>query len=124
MSAHLSACPHPAPLAGAPAGSVGRAWTWVKALLAAPGPVHWALPPACATSLHPRQGSTLQVTAGQVWVTLRGVSWPEVPAHDSASRDSGDYFLQAGDCLQVAAGQHLVLEAAGSARVQGVLSRA
>ena len=124
MSAHLSACPHPVPLAGAPAGSVGRAWTRIKTLLAAPAPVQWAVPVAGAVSLFPQQCSTLKVAAGQAWVTLRVESGSAVPAHDSASRDSGDYFLQVGDSLQVAAGQHVVLEAAGSARVQGVLSRA
>lgn len=125
MSVHLSVCPHPVPLAGATSGWVGRAWTRVKTLLAAPDPVQWALPPACATSLYPQQGSTLRVTAGQAWVTLRGAALPAlVPGHDSASRDSGDYFLQAGDSLPVAAGQHLVVEAASAARVQGVLVRA
>jgi hypothetical protein len=96
----------------------------VTTLLAAPGPVQWVVPDAGAISLFPRQCSALKVTAGQAWVTLRGESGPAVQGLDSASRDSGDYFLQTGDSLHVAAGQHLVLEAAGSARVQGVLSRA
>lgn len=124
MSVHLSACPHPVSMAGAPAGLVGRAWACVTTLLAAPDPVQWALPPSGVASLYPQQGSTLQVTAGHAWVTLRGTSWPAAQGHDSASRDSGDYFLQAGDSMSVAAGQHLVLEAAGLVRVQGILSRA
>ena len=126
MSVHLSVCPHCTPLAGAPAGWAGRAWTRLQPLLAAPEPVQWALPPARATSLYPQQVSTFSVTAGQAWVTLRGAALPAssvVPGHDSASRDSGDYFLQAGDSLPVAAGQHLVMEAAGSAWVQGVWFR-
>ena len=127
MSVHLPVCPHRLPLAGAPAGLLGRAWTQAQTLLAAPGPVQWALPPACATSLYPQQGSTLKVTAGLAWVTLRGatrLAGSTAVAHDSASRNSGDYFLRAGDSLLVAAGQHLVLEAAGPAWVQGVLVRA
>ena len=107
-----------------PAASAGGLWARVKNLLAAPGPVHWALPPECASSFRPLHSSLLQVTAGQAWVTLRGASALALLDHDSASLDSGDYFLQAGDSLRVAAGQHLVLEAAGLARVQGVLSRA
>ena len=124
MSVRLSVCPHSVPLAGAPAGSVGRAWTRFKTLLAAPGPVQWALPPVGAASLYPQQGSTLQVTTGQAWVTLRGGSVSALQGHDSASRDSGDYFLQAGDTLPVAAGQHVVVEATSAAPVRGAFVRA
>ena len=127
MSVHLPACPHRVLLTGAPAGWLGRAWAQAQTLLAAPGPVQWALPPACATSLYPQQGSILKVTTGLAWVTLRGatrLAGSTAAAHDSAPRDSGDYFLHAGDSLPVAAGQHLVLEAAGPAWVQGVLVRA
>ena len=104
MSVQLSVCPHPVPLAARPAGWVGRAWARLQTLLAAPGPVQWALPPACATSLYPQQVSVLTVTGGQAWVTLRGGSVSALQGHDSASRDSGDHFLQAGDTLPVAAG--------------------
>ncbi len=70
----------------------------------------------------------LQLHTGAVWVTQRGVmprrAWPET---DSASTDSGDVFLRAGQCLPVSAGQHLVLESADTAQqglVSGVLVRA
>ena len=45
-------------------------------------------------------------------------AWPET---DSASTDSGDVFLRAGQCLPVSAGQRLVLESADTAQ-QGLVS--
>ena len=70
----------------------------------------------------------LQLHTGAVWVTQRGVmprrAWPET---DSASTDSGDVFLQAGQCLQVSAGQYLVLQGADTPQqglVNGMLVRA
>jgi hypothetical protein len=77
-------------------------------------------------SLHPKQPGTLMVSAGQVWVTLCHES---VPAHadattqDGASRDSGDHFLQAGDSLSIAAGQHVVVQAVGMLAARGFLQR-
>ena len=75
-----------------------------------------------------RRGSLLQLHTGAVWVTPCGVmprrAWPET---DSASTDSGDVFLQAGQCLPVSAGQHLVPQSADTAQqglVSGVLVRA
>ena len=64
----------------------------------------------------------LQLHTSVVWVTPCGVmprrAWPET---DSASTDSGDVFLRAGQCLPVSAGQHLVLESADTAQ-QGLVS--
>jgi hypothetical protein len=124
MSVRLSVCPPSVPLSCAPEPWAGVVWARVQKLLARPAPAQWVLPLAGAISLHPRQCSTLTVAAGQAWVTLRGAPALErstVAAHDSASHDSGDYFLMAGDRLAVAAGQHVVLEAAGSVPVRGIL---
>ena len=69
-----------------------------------------------------RRGSVLQLHTSVVWVTPCGVmprrAWPET---DSASTDSGDVFLRAGQCLPVSAGQRLVLESADTAQ-QGLVS--
>ena len=91
-------------------------------------PAFWQLQSGQALSLRVRRGSVLQLHTGAVWVTQRGVmprrAWLET---DSASTDSGDVFLRAGQCLPVSAGQHLVLESADTAQqglVSGVLVRA
>ena len=87
-------------------------------------PAFWQLQTGQALSLRVRRGSVLQLHTGAVWVTQRGVmprrAWPEI---DSASTDSGDVFLRAGQCLPVSAGQHLVLESADTAQ-QGLVSGA
>lgn len=127
MSVRLSVCPSSLPLPGTPRPWAGGVWARVQKLLARPAPVQWALPLCGAISLYPRQRSTLTVAGGQAWVTLRGSAGQECSVthgHDSASCDSEDYFLRAGDSLAVAAGQHVVLEAAGSAPVRGILDTA
>ena len=74
------------------------------------------------------RGSVLQLHSSAIWVTPCGVmprrAWPET---DSASTDSGDVFLQAGQCLPVSAGQYLVLQGADTPQqglVNGMLVRA
>lgn len=119
MAVPMSVCPHGTP----PVGWAGRIGVRIQALLAAPAPVQWEVPVSGVLSLLVSQRSVLKVSAGQTWVTLRGPPPPCTAGHDSASRDSGDYFLQAGESLPVAAGQHLVLECVGSARGQGLLVR-
>ena len=93
-------------------------------------PAFWQLETGQALSLRVRRGSLLQLHTGAVWVTQCGVmpsrAWPETYSA-SASTDSGDAFLRAGQCLLVSAGQHLVLECADTAQqglVTGVLVRA
>ncbi len=56
-----------------------------------------------AISLRPRQAGMLRLTQGRVWATLDG-------PRQGAGNESGDHFLQSGQCLRVGAGQHLVLE--------------
>lgn len=48
-------------------------------------------------SMQAESAETLQVTSGRVWVTISG--------------QSDDYWLNAGDYLNVAAGSRMVLEA-------------
>ena len=64
----------------------------------------------------------LQLHTSAVWVTPCGVmprrAWPET---DSASTNSGDVFLRAGQCLPVSAGQRLVVARAAPAQ-QGLVS--
>lgn len=61
------------------------------------------LAPGQALSIRPRHASTLQVAAGQVWVTFDG------PHHGHAN-NLGDHVLQAGQMLAVPAGQRVVVE--------------
>ena len=91
-------------------------------------PAFWQLQTGQALSLRVRRGSVLPLRTGAVWVTQCSVmprrAWPET---DSACTDSGDVFLQAGQCLPVSAGQHLVPQSADTAQqglVSGVLVRA
>lgn len=125
MFVPIFACSPAMPRAGALRGWAARQVMRLHAVLAPPGPTPWTLAPRCAASWHPPRCSTLTVTAGQAWVTLRA-PLPRGGAitgeHDSASRDSGDYFLQAGDSLPVAAGQHVVLEVAGVAYAEGFVA--
>ena len=93
-----------------------------------PPPAFWQLQTGQALSLRVRRGSVLPLHTGAVWVTQCGVmprrAWPET---DSASTDSGDVFLQAGQCLPVSAGQYLVLQGADTPQqglVNGMLVRA
>lgn len=60
-----------------------------------------------AVSLAPQSAMTLRIAEGQAWVTLgQGVG------------DSTDVFLCAGQSLQVAAGQSVVMEPLGGRRLQ------
>ena len=65
----------------------------------------WKLTPGRALSLHPRQHSVLEIAQGRVWVTVSASPSASEPGRDA------DQVLQAGDRLNVAAGQHLVMEA-------------
>ena len=70
------------------------------------------LKPGQAVSLTPRKAMALRVAEGQAWVTLD--DGPHGTSRDSA----GDVFLQAGQTLWVAAGQHAVVETLGNQRLQ------
>jgi len=72
----------------------------------------FTLQPGTAASLKPRTAMALRVAEGQAWVTLDD-------GPHGASRDcAGDVFLQAGQTLWVAAGQHAVVETLGNQRLQ------
>ncbi len=66
----------------------------------------------CAHSLRPRAPMALRIASGRVWVTMDG--GPD-GACDLAA---GDIFLQAGQTLWIAAGQHAVIEPLGKEPVQ------
>lgn len=70
--------------------------------------VCWKLMPGRTISLRPRQAGVLRIEQGQIWATVDGS--PRVPANEL-----GDHFLQAGQQLEVRAGQHLVFEPYGAA---------
>ncbi len=57
-----------------------------------------------AWTLQPRHPAELQVSQGRIWATLDG-------PHAGPANDWGDLVLQAGDRLQVRAGQRVVIEA-------------
>lgn len=57
----------------------------------------YCLPQGQILSLYPRQPSHIHVLQGRLWIT------------SSDSHD--DYFVDAGESLQLAAGAHVVLEA-------------
>lgn len=65
-----------------------------------------------AASLKPRVAMALRVAEGQAWVTL------DDGPHGASRESSGDVFLQAGQTLWVAAGQHAVVETLGGQRLQ------
>jgi len=70
------------------------------------------LKPGEAASLKPRKAMALRVAEGQAWVTL------DDGPHGASSESAGDVFLQAGQTLWVAAGQHAVVETLGNQRLQ------
>lgn len=70
------------------------------------------LKPGQAVSLTPRKPMALRVAEGQAWVTL------DDGPHGASSGSAGDVFLQAGQTLWVAAGQHAVVETLGNQRLQ------
>lgn len=75
---------------------------------------------AQTVSLLPRAPMLLQVAEGQAWVTLSEGPHPLAHGADDATdtAHSGDTFLCAGQMLQVAAGQQVVVEAVGGHRLQ------
>ena len=135
MSAH-SSCPCPSPSPVTMSGSSAAASWWTRWLASGlnrvagkevPASEVWQLEPGRAISLRLRHAGVLQVLSGPVWATRNGPS-PSVPLDiaDSASRDSGDFFLQSGQLLAVAPGEHWVLEAAfksGGGLAHGLLTR-
>ena len=81
----------------------------------------WKLTPGRALSLHPRERSVLEIAQGQVWLTLSGTQPRHQPADMPADLALGvaDHLLQAGDRLDIAAGQHVVMEAWSPSGVPG-----
>ena len=73
----------------------------------------WKLTPGRALSLHPRERSVLEIAQGRVWLTLSGTLPRSQPAGMPTDLALGvaDHLLQAGDRLDIAAGQHVVMEA-------------
>jgi hypothetical protein len=80
----------------------------VRAVSAAAAGGLGTVAPGVALSLAHQSAMTLRVTEGQAWVTL---------GHGPDDRSS-DVFLCGGQTLQVAAGQHVVVEAIGGRAVQ------
>ncbi|WP_298207560.1 DUF2917 domain-containing protein [Acidovorax sp.] len=74
---------------GAPAGGLG------------------AVAPGTAVRLAPKAAMALRISEGQAWVTL-----------GNGLGDNSDLFLCAGQTLDVAAGQSVVMEPLGDRRVQ------
>lgn len=76
-------------------------------------PAHGAstLLPGQAASLTPRTALALRVAEGHAWVTLDAGPY-------GTGAEAGDVFLHAGQTLQIAAGQHAVVEPIGSQRLQ------
>jgi Protein of unknown function (DUF2917). len=64
----------------------------------------WQLAPGRALSLRLQTPGVLRVARGRAWLTLRGC-WGDLPGAGA------DHVLHAGECLAVAAGQHVVMEA-------------
>lgn len=69
------------------------------------------VPAGQATSLNPRSPIALRVAEGQAWVTLDAGPY-------GTGAEAGDVFLHAGQTLQIAAGQHAVVEPVGRQRLQ------
>lgn len=64
---------------------------------------YWSLAANRALSLHPVQTSVLYIAQGRVWATLGDGVQPRDAGY-------GDCFLEAGDALEVQAGQRVVFE--------------
>lgn len=64
----------------------------------------WRLAPRRAMALLPRHDSQLLMVQGTAWIT-----WDKPLDH--GARSDGDYFLQAGQIIDVPAGARLVMEA-------------
>jgi hypothetical protein len=63
----------------------------------------WVLPAGHALTLHSHEARALRVTQGRVWATLDG-------PHAGPGNDRGDLILQAGEHLNLQAGQRVVIE--------------
>ena len=70
----------------------------------ASGAGHWRLEPGRALTLAPRVPGRFRLAQGRAWVTFDG-------PHPGPLNDRGDRVLSAGDALDLAAGQRLVVEA-------------
>ncbi|MDH4418201.1 MAG: DUF2917 domain-containing protein [Acidovorax sp.] len=81
----------------------------------------WKLTPGRALSLHPRERGVLEIAQGRVWLTLSGALPSHQPADLPADWVPGvvDHLLQPGDCLDIAAGQHVVMESWSPAGLPG-----
>lgn len=81
----------------------------------------WKLTPGRALSLHPHERSVLEIAQGRVWLTLSGT----LPSHQPTDMPAdlllgvADHLLQAGDRLDIPAGQHVVMEAWSPSGVPG-----
>lgn len=64
----------------------------------------WHLAAGQPLSLRAQTHGVLQVARGRAWLTLRG-SWGDLPGA------AADHVLRAGECLAIARGQHVVMEA-------------
>lgn len=72
----------------------------------------WKLTPGRALSLHPRERSVLEIAQGRVWLTLSGILPVRLSTDlpEDLPLGAADLLLQAGDRLDIAAGQHVVME--------------
>lgn len=67
--------------------------------------------PGHAVSLSPRTPMALRVVEGHAWVTLDAGPY-------GTGAEAGDVFLHPGQTLQIAAGQHAVVEPLNTQRLQ------
>jgi hypothetical protein len=63
----------------------------------------WKLDAGHATTLQPRQPGVFRVARGKIWATMDG-------PHTGHTMVLGDHILEAGDSLNLQAGQRLVVE--------------
>ena len=90
--------------AAAKVAKIGATTAAADALITTCPPVGcWPLAAKRALSLHPVQTSVLHIAQGRVWVTLGEGVQPRDAGY-------GDCFLEAGDALEVQAGQRVVFE--------------
>ena len=71
-----------------------------------PGAKSGSLRPGQALSWQPREAGVLALTQGRAWLTFDG-------PHAGHGNASGDFFLQAGQALELRAGQRVVIETWG-----------
>lgn len=71
-----------------------------------------SLAPGAAISFTPHAPTALRIAEGRAWVTL------DDGPHGARGEAAGDVFLQAGQILCVAAGQHAVVEPLDGRRLQ------